>query len=66
MATIVGPLVGGYITDSLSWRWIFHINMPVGGAPLLALAATVVVLLPTWGGSQYGWARRSSWPELVS
>jgi EmrB/QacA subfamily drug resistance transporter len=80
LAMIAGPLVGGYITDSLSWRWIFYINMPVGGAALaylaatlhlprhkvkhkidymgaalLALAATAVVLLTTWGGSQYGW-----------
>jgi MFS family permease len=87
LAMIAGPLVGGYITDSLSWRWIFSVNMPVGGAALfhlaatlhplrhmvkykidylgaalLALAATAVVLLTTWSGSQYGWAHRSSRP----
>lgn len=27
---IVGPALGGWITDNLSWRWIFYINMPVG------------------------------------
>ena len=32
LAMIAGPLVGGYITDSLSWRWIFYINMPIGAA----------------------------------
>jgi EmrB/QacA subfamily drug resistance transporter len=41
VAMIGGPLVGGYITDSLSWRWIFYINMPVGGA---ALAYIIAVL----------------------
>ncbi|MCL1926787.1 MAG: DHA2 family efflux MFS transporter permease subunit [Syntrophorhabdaceae bacterium] len=27
---IVGPLLGGYITDTLSWRWIFYVNIPIG------------------------------------
>ena len=41
VAMIAGPLVGGYITDSLSWRWIFYINMPIGGAALVYLWATM-------------------------
>jgi EmrB/QacA subfamily drug resistance transporter len=80
LAMIAGPLVGGYITDNFSWRWIFYINMPVGGAALLylaatlhmprrrvqhkvdylgaallAVAATAIILLTTWGGTQYPW-----------
>ena len=43
LAMIAGPLVGGYITDALSWRWIFYINMPIGGAALLYLWATLHV-----------------------
>src|SRR6201989_552894 len=36
LAPVVGPTLGGWITDSYSWRWVFYINVPVG---LLALAA---------------------------
>jgi EmrB/QacA subfamily drug resistance transporter len=80
LATIGGPLVGGVITTDFSWRWIFYINLPVGGAALvylmavlhvpthrvqhkvdylggtlLAVAATSLILLATWGGTEYGW-----------
>jgi EmrB/QacA subfamily drug resistance transporter len=80
LATIGGPLLGGYITTTFSWRWIFYINIPVGGAALiylmatlhvpakkvshridylggvlLAVAATSLILLATWGGTEYAW-----------
>jgi len=35
VAPIIGPTLGGWITDSYSWRWIFYINLPVGVLALL-------------------------------
>ena len=39
VASIAGPLVGGYITDALDWRWVFLLNVPVGLLALAVIAA---------------------------
>lgn len=38
LASVVGPSVGGFITDNLSWRWVFYVNIPFGLLALLVLA----------------------------
>src|SRR5450631_3252890 len=35
VAPILGPVLGGYLTDSYSWRWVFYINIPIGIACLV-------------------------------
>ena len=40
-APIIGPTLGGYITDNYSWRWVFFINIPVGIFAFFAVAALV-------------------------
>lgn len=58
VSSIAGPLVGGYITDALSWRWVFYLNLPFG-----LLASAVIFLAyppaPPRADARIDWAGAS-------
>jgi MFS transporter, DHA2 family, multidrug resistance protein len=60
LAPVVGPTLGGYITDNYNWRWIFYLNVPVGLLALLMCSRLVVD--PEYLVAQRAAARREHQP----
>jgi EmrB/QacA subfamily drug resistance transporter len=80
VSSVLGPLLGGFFVDNLSWRWVFYVNLPIGilalvvvasrlqlprhtvrkpidwlGFAMLTAAVVCLILMTSWGGSQYAW-----------
>src|SRR5205807_5657498 len=41
LASVVGPVIGGYQTDNVGWRWVFYVNVPVGALAIAAVTLTM-------------------------
>lgn len=80
LSAVVGPLLGGWFTEGIGWRWAFWINLPLGivaialaawflklpardilvkfdvwGVITMAVAVTAIILVASWGGTEYEW-----------
>ena len=75
VSSVIGPYLGGWITDYQSWRWVFYVNLPLGLFSLLVLPRALpqssrradarIDVLGPWGAHQHGGGCRTAGGTVV-
>ena len=64
---ILGPVLGGWLTDSFNWRWVFLVNIPIGVLATLMLICASCPRARARPGASTSWASRcSAWRSAAS
>ncbi len=55
LSSIAGPLLGGWITDNVSWRWVFYVNIPLGIVAIIVLSTALPKIASSTKGKIIDW-----------
>lgn len=55
LSFILGPFIGGFLTDQISWHWVFYVNLPIGLAALFVIARLLPAIKRPKGALNFDW-----------